>query len=210
MKISNRKKILALVTLLCVLTLSGCALINQRITELHGSIIGNTYTIDIFDNFGNKTLTTHGKKINVEPNVVEEQIYTEDGWGYSETVSSVLTINIDGKQMITCGDTAIFYEDGLEPDHDFSLDQIYSEGGLSLTENTLVAGMVNSIKNDLGKSVVIVVKSQTGAPIYAFSGNSVRWEIPENLPKFTKLIVDGKALYIHRSNFQIIDKSLLD
>ena len=206
----NKRKWVISCFVLLVLSLSGCAAFRQRVTELHGSIIGNTYTIDIFDNFGNKTLTTHGKKINVEPNVVEEQIYTDDGWGYSETVSSVLTINIDGKQMITCGDTAIFYEDGLSPDYNFSLDQIYSEGSLALTENSLVSGMVNSIKNEFGKSVVIVVKSQTGAPIYAFSGDSVRWEIPENLPKFTRLIVDGKALYIHRSNFQIIDKSLLD
>ena len=31
-----------------------------------------------------------------------------------------------------------------------------------------------------------------------------------NLPKMTKLMIDGKALYIHRANFQIIDKELLD
>ncbi|MBR1813037.1 MAG: DUF5052 family protein [Lachnospiraceae bacterium] len=80
---------------------------------------------------------------------------------------------------------------------------------LAITETTLLSGLVNSIKNDIGKSEVIIIKSQTGAPIYVFSGDSVRWEIPENLPKFTRLIVDGKALYIHRANFQIIDKSLL-
>lgn len=203
-----RKRFLTVLTVLALFS-SGCAAFSQRITELHGSIIGNTYTIDIFDNFGNKTLTTHGKKINVEPNVVEEQVYTDDGWGYTEIVSSVLTINIDGKQMITCGDTAIFYEDGLLPDYNFSLEQIYSEGSLAITETTLLSGLVNSIKNDIGKSEVIIIKSQTGAPIYVFSGDSVRWEIPENLPKFTRLIVDGKALYIHRANFQIIDKSLL-
>ena len=33
---------------------------------------------------------------------------------------------------------------------------------------------------------------------------------PNNLPKMTKLMIDGKALYIHRANFQIIDKELLD
>lgn len=35
-------------------------------------------------------------------------------------------------------------------------------------------------------------------------------EIPDDLPKFTKLMIDGKALYIYRANFQIIDKSLLE
>ena len=32
----------------------------------------------------------------------------------------------------------------------------------------------------------------------------------KDLPKTTKLMIDGKALYIHRANFQIIDKSLLN
>lgn len=31
-----------------------------------------------------------------------------------------------------------------------------------------------------------------------------------DLPRFTKLMIDGKALYIHRANFQIVDKALLD
>ena len=46
--------------------------------------------------------------------------------------------------------------------------------------------------------------------IVAYSGEDVYWEIPDDLPKFTKLMIDGKALYIHRANFQIIDKSLLE
>jgi hypothetical protein len=44
-----------------------------------------------------------------------------------------------------------------------------------------------------------------GQPIAAFSGDDVYWD----LPKMTKLMVDGKALYIHRANYQIIDKKLL-
>ena len=68
---------------------------------------------------------------------------------------------------------------------------------------------LNKYKNYFGKPVVIVIKSQTGYPLYAFSGNNVYWEVPDNLPKFTKLTVDGKQLYIHRVNFQIIDKDLL-
>jgi hypothetical protein len=58
--------------------------------------------------------------------------------------------------------------------------------------------------------MVVIVKSQTGYPIYAFTGKKVTWSIPDDLPKFTKLMVDGKALYLHRANFQIIDKALID
>jgi len=44
------------------------------------------------------------------------------------------------------------------------------------------------------KPMVVVIKSQMGAPIYAFSGNKVYWEVKEDLPRFTKLIIDNKAL----------------
>lgn len=57
---------------------------------------------------------------------------------------------------------------------------------------------------------MVVIKSQLWKPITAYSGDDVYWEIPEDLPKMTKLMIDGKALYIHRANFQIIDKELLD
>ena len=57
---------------------------------------------------------------------------------------------------------------------------------------------------------MVVIKSQLGQPITAYSGDEVYWKIPEKLPKMTKLMIDGKALYIHRANFQIIDTDLLD
>lgn len=189
-------------------TMAGCAMFQSGIHDLHGEITGNTYTIDIFDNFGTRTLKASGKKIDIDPNIVREQAYN-DGWGYVETLSSVITITVDGKQMISCGDTAIFVEKGLEPEYEFYLDEIDSEGSGAITENTLIAGKVNSVKNAFGKPMVVVIKSQTGAPIYAFSGNKVYWEVVDDLPRFTKLMIDGKALYIHRANFQIVDKSLL-
>ena len=125
-----------------------------------------------------------------------------------ETLSSVITINIDGSQIISCGDTMIFYEDGLVPDVNFEEEDINSTAD-GILDNTIISGLVNKYKNYFGKPVVVVIKSQTGYPLYAFSGNKVYWEVPDNLPKFTKLTVDGKQLYIHRANFQIIDKDLL-
>lgn len=80
----------------------------------------------------------------------------------------------------------------------------------SIADNTYIAGIVNKYKNMFGKSRIVVVKSQLGQPITAYSGDEVYWEIPDDLPKMTKLMIDGKALYIHRANFQIIDKALLD
>lgn len=98
----------------------------------------------------------------------------------------------------------------MKPEVEFSQKDIYSHSTGDLSDNTYIAGIVNSYKNQFGKSRVVVIKSQLGQPIVAYSGKKVYWEIPDNLPKMTKLMIDGKALYIHRANFQIIDKTLLN
>ena len=208
----NHKNLaLAAVLLLLMTGLAGCARLQSGIHDLHGSIIGNEYNIDIFDNTGIRTLKTHGKRIDIDNNIVEEKTYssTSDEWYTTKTLSSVITITIDGSQLISCGDTCIFYDKRLVPDYEFYLDHLESTSS-GLLDTTLISGLVNSVKNKFGKPMVVVIKSQMGAPIYAFSGNKVYWEVQEDLPRFTKLMIDGMALYIHRANFQIIDKALLE
>ena len=107
------------------------------------------------------------------------------------SLAAVITITIDGKEIESCGDTCVFVQNGLEPKVDFSLDEVNSNGGNGITDNAALARVLNRYKNDFGKSRVVVIKSQLGQPI------------------MTKLMVDGKALYIHRANYQIIDKDLL-
>ena len=206
-----KKRSFAILLLLLLVGLTGCAQLQSGVHDLHGSIIGNEYKIDIFDNEGIRTLRSHGKKIDIDNNIVEEQTYSPDtdSWLSTKTLSSVITITIDGKQLISCGDTCIFYDSRLSPEYEFYLDDIESDSS-GIWDSVLISGMVNSVKNKFGKPMVVVIKSQMGSPIYAFSGNRVYWEIEEDLPRFTKLMIDGKALYIHRANFQIVDKALLD
>ena len=206
------KRTLTIVLLLLLtVSMAACARLKSGIHDLHGSIIGNEYYIDIFDNAGIRTLRTHGKRIDIDNNIVEEKTYSSDSdeWYSTKTLSSVITITIDGKQLISCGDTCIFYDKRLAPEYEFYLDDIESSAS-GIMDSTLISGMVNSVKNEFGKPMVVVIKSQMGAPIYAFSGNKVYWEVQEELHRFTKLMIDGMALYIHRANFQIIDKALLD
>ena len=103
-----------------------------------------------------------------------------------------------------------FEQNGINAEVDFTQEAIISQTDGTLDENTAIARFVNQYKNMFGKSRVVVIKSKLGQPITAYSGDDVYWEIPDNLPKMTKLMIDGKALYIHRANFQIIDKTLLD
>ena len=209
----RRMKKVWLITAILLLAacMAGCARLRSGIHDLHGSIIGNEYYIDVFDNTGIRTLRSHGKRIDIDNNIVEEKTYSSvsDEWYSTKTLSSVITITIDGKQLISCGDTCIFYDKRLVPEYEFYLDNIDSSSS-GIMDSTLISGVVNSIKNEFGKPMVVIIKSQMGAPIYAFSGNRVYWEVQEDLPRFTKLMIDGMALYIHRANFQIIDKALLD
>lgn len=200
--------LLALVAMISIFVVSGCEKLASAINDIKGSLIGNQYTIYTYDNFGNLVLETSGKKIDIAGNPVKNTSYDENGkviTGYE--LSSVITITIDGNEIESCGDTCIFVQKGLTPDVDFTTETIQSSG--SVLDITSLSAKLNQYKNKFGKARVVVIKSQLGNPIMAFSGDSVYWEIPEDLPKMTKLMIDGKALYIHRANFQIIDKELI-
>lgn len=205
------KKIFAIVSAIVIsLSMCSCAMLDSAINGLKGDLIGNGYTIYTYDNYGQETLRTTGKKVNLAGNRVEIPTVTDSGYGYTYELSSVITITVDGKEIESCGDTCIFEGDGLEKEVDFYQNVIDSEGINALADNTSVAYLLNRYKNAFGKSRIVVIKSQLGQPICAYSGDDVYWEIPDNLPKTTKLMIDGKPLYIHRANFQIVDKSLLD
>lgn len=97
----------------------------------------------------------------------------------------------------------------MSPDAEFTLSDINSKSNGKISDNAIISNVINKYKNQFGKSQVVVIQSQLGVPICAYSGEKVYWEVREDLPKTTKLMVDGKALYIHRANFQIIDRDLI-
>lgn len=208
-----KKKILitVLTMLFAIISCTGCALWDNEVNELNGSITGNTYNAGFYTNQGENFMNVSGQKIDLQSNVIKEKTYnSNNGWGYNQTLSSVVTVIIDGKTIESCGSTMIFAENGLNPEVDFkSPEVIKSTSDGSFGDNVFIASIVNKYKNYFGKSRVVVIQSQLGDPICAYSGNDVYWEVCQDLPKTTKLMIDGKALYIHRANFQIIDKNLL-
>ena len=205
-----KKKIVVVIALMLLLAtlLTGCAGFQSDVNSLNGSITGNTYECQFFSNYGKKFMTMSGQKIDINENIVRERIYTNKGWGYTKTLSSVITVTVDGNEVESCGTTILFIEDGLTPDVDFTMQDITSVAQ-GILDNTIIANTVNRYKNWFGKSRVVVIQSQMGDPIMAFSGDEVYYTVCEDLPKTTKLMIDGHALYIHRANFQIIDKDLL-
>jgi hypothetical protein len=112
--------ILAFLLSTLLLTLSGCAQFQSTLNELQGNLVGVSFTMETYDNYGQLTLSAKGDKIKLAGNKIEEAIATDDGWVRHYEMSSVMTITIDGKEMETCGDTVIFAEKGLEKAMDFT------------------------------------------------------------------------------------------
>lgn len=193
-----------------VIVLSGCSMIESTINDIKGDLVGNSFYAEFYDNYGELTMTTSGDKINLSGNRVKEYTYTSDGIGTSYSLSSVVTITIDGHEIETCGDTVVFAEKGLEKDvSGQEIAEIASRNDGSLLDNNFFAYNINEWENMIGKSRAVVIKSQMGRPLCVYSGDKVYYEVCEDLPKTTKLMIDGHALYIHRANFQIIDMALL-
>ena len=209
------KRSLSVVCLLMLMVwslfmLSGCALLDNVVHSLRGSLIGVGYNIEEYDNYGNLTLTASGQKIDITGNTVYELGVDSDGnVSKNYSLSSVLTVTIDGREWESCGNTLIFVQKGLRPDVSFTGVSDISSSSWGIGSYTSVAEVINEYKNMFGKARIVVIRSQLGSPICAFSGNDVYWEVCNDLPKMTKLMIDGKALYIHRANFDIFDKSLL-
>ena len=106
----NKKIIVAsMIVAMSVGSLSGCALLDNTVNELNGSITGNTYNASFYSNEGEKFMDMSGQKIDLESNIVDEYTYSSgSGWGYTETLSSVVTVTIDGKEVESCGSPMIF------------------------------------------------------------------------------------------------------
>ena len=201
-----KKKILALLMILTLIfQLTGCAAFESAIQDLKGTLIGDSYNIEFYDNYGAKFLTTKGERIDLMGNYV--QVETSDGDTIYE-LSSVVTITIDGENMETTGSTVIFEGKGLKKLADFSISEINSESN-GVADLTSVSRNINKLENQFGVGKIVVIQSQMGVPLCAYGGDDVYWEIPSDLPKTTKLMIDGIPLYIHRANYVMMDTDLL-
>ncbi len=199
--------VVSMAMLIACMTTS-CAWFDNEMKNIKGELIGNKFNIDFYDNYGDNILTIHGKKVGIEANYVKTKSVNSDGESSTNyELSSVVTITVDGNQVNQTGNTVIFAEEGLEKVEDFELpDDVTGSGG---TINAIDRN-INKIKNILGTSKVVVICSQLGVPLAVYGGEDVYWEIPDDLPKTTKLNIDGKALYIHRANYIMLDNDLID
>ena len=207
----KKKGFIRYVSILCVIimmfSLTSCAWFSNKMKNIKGELIGNDFTIDFYDNFGTNILTIYGDKVGLEANYVTTTSIDSDGMQSTNyELSSVVTLTVDGNQVAQTGNTVIFAEEGLKKLENFELSSEISSSGGSIN---LLDRNINKLKNVLGTSKVVIICSQLGVPIAVYGGNSVYWEIPDDLPKTTKLNIDGKALYIHRANYILLDSKII-
>ena len=111
-----------------MLSMSGCALFQSKVNDLRGDLAGVSYRAEFYDNNGNLNMVASGKRISLEGNKVRETGYDSEGYTITTySLSSVITITIDGRQIVTCGDTVIFAEDGMKKEVDFGLEDFLDD-----------------------------------------------------------------------------------
>lgn len=228
------KKLKVFASVICILAmticLSACEMdattTVQTADENDG--ISLTYTADFYDNSGGRWLSVEGKSFSISPNKVKTYSWDSDGsWISSYEMSSVMSIEIDGSHIESCGSTVIFADSRLEKcDIDFDEEISTDEAG-NASQNSTISQPTDiriddwfriqhwwmgqkNLNNDTHGARLVIIQSQLGNPICAYSGNDVSWDIPKNLPKTTMVTIDGKVLYIHRANFSIVDMELID
>lgn len=221
----KRKIINTILVIIMVLELSGCednhsvtiASENQEIEQ--NSI---EYEAMLYDNYGNNFLNFTGNEFTITPNKVKQWGWNTDGsWTSWYDTSSVVTIEIDGDYIQSCGSTVLFKDTRLEmleiPSQlNIKNTERDDEYTLSVNGETFMTylGLTNwwydmREKGQHGEKLVLI-QSQDGYNIGAFVGDDITWEIDDALPKTTKIMINGLPLYIHRCNFTIIDSGLLN
>lgn len=198
---------IALVVITIIITtisLTSCAMLKDSFGKTKGSLVGQEFQIDVYDNYANKTMGVRGNKVTV--GLLENRANSDtESSGFK---SSVIEITVNGNQMFQVGNTIIFAEKGLDMVEDYEVDpsiEISNGGGFVPFDR-----MVNNLTNKLGKAKTIIISSQMGIPIGVYQGQEVYVTIPSDLPKMTRLNIDGKSLYVHRANYVILDTKMLN
>ena len=189
------KKTLLLICLILTFTLTGCLSMPTTLQETQNlnaqeKITGSTYNVTFYDNDAYAYMESSGNTISIRQslNIYADEVEETD----VDFVSSIMQITIDGVPVTSRGGTVLIVDESLESDIEMSSDTTINE---VITEDT--------------KPVVVILQTQTGQPISAYSGEAVYWEVCEGMPKTVKVYIDGKVLYIHNGNFQITNTTLL-
>ncbi len=194
--------VLLVLLLVLVLNFKNLSFFGKSVQE---KFTGIETTLQTYDDDGQALDKMVGKSVAIDADK-QFSLYNEDGDEIKK--SQVLKITVGGHEAIHVGSSLIAYEEGL----DNILDEYSETVTIDSTNRTVpfVNKFVNDMKNRFqGMDKVVLIRSQSGKPIATFAGNKVVFKETE-IEKSTALLIDGKLLFIYRSDYSIYDRALLE
>lgn len=196
---------LIIITLLTTL-LSGCGAVDLLRKKIEMTLLGTDFKILVYDDYGNNSLTLGGRNVNIK--LFENYANTDSSSNGFK--SEVLELTVNGNQMLHVGSTTVFAENGLNTVEDYDYSYLQDATAKGNAVFVPLDRSVNHLANLLsGAKKTIIIKSQLGVVVGVYQGDRVSVEIPDDLPQTTRLVVDGKSLYIYRADYEIFDTSML-
>lgn len=194
--------VLLVLLLVLILNFKNLSFFGKSVQE---KFTGIETTLQTYDDDGQALDKMVGKSVAIDADK-QFSLYNEDGDEIKK--SQVLKITVGGHEAIHVGSSLIAYEKGL----DNILDE-YSET-ITIDNTNRTVPFVNKFVSDMknrfqGMDKVVLIRSQSGKPIATFAGNKVVFKETE-IEKSTALLIDGKLLFIYRSDYSIYDRALLE
>ena len=194
-----------ILVIIMALQLSGCGdnhsvtIVSENQEVEQNSIV---YEAMLYDNYGNNFLNFTGNEFTITPNKVKQWGWNTGGsWTWWYDTSSVVTIEIDGNYIQSCGSTVLFKDtrlEMLEIPSELNIRDAKSDNRYTVSVDgekfKTYLGLKNwwydmREKGQHGEKVVLI-QSQDGYNIGSFIGNDITWQIADALPKTTKIMID--------------------
>ena len=196
-----------ILTILIAFTLvvSSCSMFDNNVKNMQEEFEGLEATIQTFDAQGQVIDNVKGKSIAV---TTDNRFDIKGADGSVTKESSVLNIQVGGKQMYHVGSSLVMQEKGTTN----ILNNTNARAEVNDTDSSVpfLSRLKNEFKNDFtGQNMTVLIRSQQGIPIAVFTGDEVSTFQAENIPNSTALLIDGKRVFLYRVDFSIYDTSLL-
>lgn len=183
---------------------SGCNFMNNEAGKMKEALHGRQAVVETFDENSKIIDRVEGESISIKRDTKFDET---DDEGNKIKNSPVINITVGGKEMIHVGSSLILYETGLI--------DIFNEYAKTVNiDNTdrsvpFINRMINNMTNlTTGKKRAILIRSQSGKPLATFVGNNISY-FSTDVPNSTGILIDGKYLFIYRSDYTIYDLDLL-
>ncbi|MBS7526628.1 DUF5052 family protein [Fusibacter paucivorans] len=206
-----KKNISRLLIFLCVMILAtGCTQVKSQIKDIKAETFGIERTFDVYDDFGNKTLSVTGDSTDMQPSEVDNVILiTIDGYTWQH-VGSTMVVSEEGLTNALANSEASTndadWDTAVEADNETQTIDTSRNASGSLT--TVDRFFNNVTSNLVGLKRVIFVKNQMGVLVGVYEGDKVLVE-DSSLPDSTKILIDDKRLTLYRCDFEIFEAEML-